>query len=125
MILEMLSEAEVPLSAAEIHERLPLAVDLATVYRSLHYLEDRAEAESFGFTSAERGTERYFFRRKEPHVHFFRCERCHRFLNLGECRIGGLIEELADARDLTIKTHTLYFTGFCGECGQEPGRAGG
>jgi len=38
MILEALSEAEVPLSAAEIHERLPLAVDLATVYRSLHYL---------------------------------------------------------------------------------------
>ncbi len=123
MILEMLSEAEVPLSAAEIHGRLPVAVDLATVYRSLHFLEDRAEAESFGFTSADQGTERYFFRRKEPHVHFFRCERCRRFLNLGECRIGGLIEELADGRGLTIKAHTLYFTGFCDECEPERGRS--
>lgn len=119
MILDILSEAEVPLSAAEIHRRLQIAIDLATVYRSLHFLEDATEAESFSFTCAERGTERYFFRRKDPHVHFFHCERCHRFLNLGECRIEGLIHEIAESRGLTITAHTLYFTGFCAECGQD------
>jgi Fur family ferric uptake transcriptional regulator len=121
-VYETLQGSEVPLSAAEIYKRIPMNLDLATVYRSLHYFEDQGKIESFSFTCAEKGTERYFYRRKEPHAHFFHCEGCHKFINLGDCRVGGMLQDIESDYGVKIESHTLYFTGLCGGCSGEPGK---
>lgn len=77
--------------------------------------------ESFNFTCEEKGTERYFYRRKTPHVHFFHCEGCHRFIALGDCRVGEMLKDMEGEYGVRIRSHTLYFTGLCGDCSGRDG----
>lgn len=121
-VLEILSLATEPLSAQAIFSRTGTSFDQATVYRTLHYLEDRGYCESFVLYCREHGTERFFspVRSGEgktlPHRHWFHCERCHGFSDLGTCAIESLTERYERERELIVHTHTLYFTGVCKEC---------
>ena len=115
-VLEVVEKSEVPLSASEVFKSIEISLDLATVYRSLIYFEDRGLMESFSFTCSEKRTERYYYHRREPHEHFFHCEGCHRFIDLGECRIDDLLSGMEKDYGVHIHTHTLYFTGLCGAC---------
>lgn len=114
----VLGAAIEPLSALAVASRLEGVCDQATVYRALHWLESNGEAESFALHCTEHGTERYYAPRSETHRHWFHCESCHRFVDLGACVIGELVEGLARERGLSVRTHTLYLTGLCPECGK-------
>jgi len=116
-VLAALDGASEPLSAASILERLgPASCDLATVYRSLDYLERGGRAESFVLRCSEHGTERYFVSSARPHRHWFHCESCHRFVDLGECRLGRLSAELEREHGLEVRRHSLSFSGLCAAC---------
>jgi Fur family ferric uptake transcriptional regulator len=115
-VLSALDQARQPLSAAGVVELMNGACDQATVYRALHYLESAALAESFVLSCTEHGVERYYASRNAPHRHWFHCECCHRFIDLGACRIGGLVTELEKDHELTVSRHTLYLTGVCRDC---------
>jgi Fur family transcriptional regulator, ferric uptake regulator len=115
-VLAALDAARAPLSAAEVAESLDGACDQATVYRALHYLEETGRAESFVFSCSEHGVERYYASRRAAHRHWFHCESCHRFIDLGECRIGGLVSRLERELGLRVDRHTMYLTGTCGDC---------
>lgn len=115
-VLALLEASPIPLSALEIHKSSALVMDLATVYRTLHYLESQGFAESFYFTCSEKGAGRYYCRRRKPHIHFFHCSSCHKFIPLGECRLKNIEEALERENDLRISDHTLYFKGICGSC---------
>ncbi len=122
-VLAALDGAAEPLSAALVVDRVNGACDQATVYRALHYLETAGFAESFVLSCAEHGVERYYASRSAPHRHWFHCERCHRFIDLGACKIGSLVAELEKDHDLTVARHTLYLTGTCKDCSGRGGAA--
>ncbi|MDX9783137.1 MAG: transcriptional repressor [Spirochaetia bacterium] len=115
----LLDKAEKPLSALDLGQGLEGLCDLATVYRSLHYLEEKGFAESFVLHCSAHGTERYYVSREAPHRHWFHCERCHRFVDLGACRIGPLLKSMEADAGVQIRHHALYATGLCEACSEK------
>jgi Fur family transcriptional regulator, ferric uptake regulator len=116
-ILTALDAAEEPLSAAGVLERLESSCcDQATVYRSLDHLEQSGKVESFVLRCTEHGTQRYFVSASRPHRHWFHCESCHRFIDIGKCRLGDLAAEIESEHGLEIRRHSLYFSGLCAQC---------
>ena len=59
-VLDILMCAEEPLSAAAVQTASGNTFDPATIYRTLHYLEQKGRAESFVLHCREHGTERYY-----------------------------------------------------------------
>ena len=114
-ILAAVSSSEIPLSAAAIHARLG-TMDLATVYRGLHYLEKNDFITSFHFTCETRGGERYYFGSEAGHLHFFHCRRCHIFIPIEECGIFSVEKEVEKRYAVNIENHILHYTGCCGKC---------
>ncbi len=92
------------------------ACDQATVYRALHYLEESGRAESFVLHCSEHGVERYYAPAASAHRHWFHCESCHRFLDLGSCRLGPMLGEVEAETGVRVMRHTLYMTGLCPAC---------
>ena len=120
--LAILRDAQEPLSAAAVQERIGVCCDQVTVYRSLHFLEENGLADSFILHCAQHGTERYYTAIDSPkdgysgHHHWFHCEVCHRFLDLGDCQLHRLVADYESTHQITVKSHTLYFTGICSSC---------
>jgi len=122
-VLEILEGARKPLSALEVGALSGALCDTATIYRSLHYLEENGLAESFVLFCTAHGTERYYVSHNAPHRHWFHCERCHRFVDLGACRVKPILTQMEKDTGVSIRNHTLYATGICAECGAA-GKAG-
>lgn len=119
MILKILEGAAEPLSAAGVYALVDGACDQATVYRSLAYLEGAGLAESFVMHCDAHGTERYYSSEKLGHRHWFHCSCCHRFVDIGACRLGPLVGELEAERGIRIERHALYLSGLCPDCAGE------
>jgi Fur family transcriptional regulator, ferric uptake regulator len=121
-IMEALASAKAPLSAAAIYDALGVSADQATVYRNLHLLEDEGLAESFILHCADHGTERYYTAAADPaegehsHRHWFHCEKCHSFTDLGSCKICDLVSAYENEYGISVRSHTLYLTGLCAKC---------
>lgn len=127
-VLDILAGASEPLSAGEIRDSLLVAVDQATVYRTLHYLEENGFADSFILHCAAHGTERFYTAAADadgaemPHRHWFHCEACHEFIDLGDCGLVSRLDAYESRFGIEVKTHTLYLTGICSRCrGPVPG----
>lgn len=117
--LEILRSADHPLTAGEIHAVANPPCDQATVYRTLHYLESRGFIDSFALRCSAHGTERYYTYYDGPnkhHRHWFHCECCHRFIDLGLCSIESLLYDYSKTHDFEIRSHTLTLMGVCQEC---------
>ncbi len=129
-ILAILREAESPVSAIQVAKGFPdeAGPDQATVYRTLHWLEENGFADSFVLHCSNHGTERYYSAIRDPggnqlpHRHWFHCVACHRFTDLGTCGLRGLLEGYERDLGLRIEGHTLYCTGLCADCGGAPDR---
>ncbi len=115
-VLRFLDSATSPMAVADVARALRRSCDLATVYRVLHRLETRGLVESFAFDCQKRGVERYWQRRRSAHRHFFHCESCHRFVDIGACRLERLSAEVQRGLGVEIQSHTLYYTGICSDC---------
>ncbi len=122
-IMETLARAKAPLSAQAVYEALKVSADPATVYRNLHALEDEGLADSFILHCAGHGTERYYTALTRPgeggedaHRHWFHCEKCHRFTDLGSCKLAPLVADFEASHGLTVRAHSLYLTGICARC---------
>ena len=114
--LAALGSALEPLSAAGVLAAIGACCDQATVYRALHYLESSGFAESFVLHCSEHGTERYYVSAATTHRHWFHCESCHRFIDLGACRLGDIIEDLEAELGLKVSRHVMYLAGLCEAC---------
>lgn len=128
-ILAILQGACSPLSAIEVTRAFPESAgpDQATVYRTLHWLEEGGFADSFVLHCMQHGTERYYAAILDenggalPHRHWFHCVSCHRFTDLGGCRLETLLEGYEKDLGLKIEGHTLYCTGVCAACAGQNG----
>jgi Fur family ferric uptake transcriptional regulator len=121
-VLDLLLSADEPLSAADVYSRMPAGADQVTVYRTLHYLEEQGFAESFILHCETHGTMRYYSASESAgdnahgHHHWFHCERCHRFIDLGNCKMDALVREYERDNGIEISSHMLYLTGVCASC---------
>lgn len=123
-VQDILDAAGTPLCALDVEERAGSLCDPATIYRALHYLEERGLAESFVLHCEAHGTERYYVSGKAQHRHWFHCERCHRFVDLGACRVEPILRDMEEDTGVTIRSHTFYASGCCAAC-RDLGAAGG
>ncbi len=118
-VLEAITQAKEPVSARRLCEKFQSDYDPATIYRALHYLEGKGRLDSFILHCSEHGTERYYVLHSGEHRHWFHCERCHRFTDLGLCRFDDLVAQMSAEKGLAITSHTFYATGVCPECRQK------
>ncbi len=115
MILEKIQNSDQPLCAQQIYEEMKEALDLATVYRGLKYLEENSEISSFLLDCSERGVERYYSSFFAHHKHYMHCMACHRFTPIDTCPLGGF-ESLEKKTGFRIDEHFLTLKGLCKKC---------
>lgn len=116
--LDVLQTATYPLSANEVFAKILLPCNPATIYRALHYLEEKEYAHSFVLHCTAHGTERYYTITPpdNQHHHWFHCEQCHRFIDLGNCDLHPLIRVYQAKLGIEVTGHTLNLTGSCANC---------
>jgi Fur family ferric uptake transcriptional regulator len=118
-LLEVLRMSHEPVSASHLLQHPSIRFDQATVYRNLHYLEEKGMADSFILHCTEHGTERYYsYRSCEDgvHHHWFHCRTCHRFIDLGDCQYDEQLARWEQAYGFTVSDHTFFLTGQCKNC---------
>ena len=115
-MLRVLEEERRPLSNQEIHQRLPRgAGDLATVYRSIQLLDRLGAVKRFEFGD---GVARFALvdERHQGHQHHLVCTRCASMVEIGDCVVRELEEQVATQSKFTAVTHRLEFFGICPAC---------
>jgi len=123
-VLHILTEKESPLTAQEISSLVKEQMNPVTVYRTLHYLESNGYCESFLLHCSKKGTERYYIPLVDheghtcSHHHWFHCENCHQFIDLGSCKIDSLLDSYTKELGITILHHNLSLSGICHSCRQ-------
>ncbi|MCC7377629.1 MAG: transcriptional repressor [Verrucomicrobiales bacterium] len=121
-ILAVLQQNPHPLTNREIFAALrPGQCDLATVYRSLHLLEDMGLVARFDFGD---GVARFEIVRGDSraHHHHLVCTSCTTIVELEDCLAKEWEERIARASGFTGVTHKLEFFGLCPSCQDgEPG----
>ena len=117
-VIEVLSDQDCALSAAEVEQRLraegrPTA--RATVYRALELLVDHGLAER---VLVGEGQAR--FEAVEPsghHHHHLVCGQCGRLVAFDDPGLERAIDDLSDRLGVTVDSHDVLLRGACERCG--------
>ena len=116
LILSILKDAAVPLTAREIYirgtEKEPLLAK-STVYRNLEAMLARGE---LTHGRLETGESFYALVDEHAHKHYMICKDCNAMLDLPECPLGYLEKQLAETADFTVTDHVIQLYGYCCEC---------
>jgi Fur family ferric uptake transcriptional regulator len=115
-ILEVLRRHPHPLTSRELREALPdQGCDLATIYRSLHLLEEMGLVKRFDFGD---GAARFELIEvgDDGHHHHLICRDCGTVVEIDEC-ISPELERALEARHgFADVSHKLEFFGVCPRC---------
>lgn len=104
------------MSNKEIFAALPKGdCDLATVYRSMHLLEGMGMVKRFDLGD---GVARFELLQEgdDGHHHHLICTRCSDIVEIDECVMHGLEEQIAQRNGFKAVTHRLEFFGICPDC---------
>ena len=104
------------MSAREIHNALTRCdCDLATVYRSMHMLEEMGMVKRFDFGD---GCARFELLAEgdDGHHHHLVCTRCAGVVEIDECSMRELEQRIASRNGFKSVTHKLEFFGVCPRC---------
>jgi Fur family ferric uptake transcriptional regulator len=115
-ILNILRRHPHPWSIREIFLALPRGdCDLATVYRSMHLLEQMGIVKRFDFGD---GSARFelLIEGDDGHHHHLVCTECSRIVEVGECFPESLEQKIAVRNGFKAVTHKLEFFGVCPGC---------
>ena len=115
-ILGILHEQAHPMSNKEIFAALSKGdCDLATIYRSMHLLESMGMVKRFDLGD---GVARYELLGEDDdgHHHHLVCTRCAEVVEIEECSMDGLEEQIARHNGFKAVTHRLEFFGICPSC---------
>ncbi|MCE5192814.1 MAG: Fur family transcriptional regulator [Candidatus Cryosericum sp.] len=113
VILNVLLEAEKPLTAEEILERLQADIALSTVYRTLDKLVRRGYVQQ---TLLSTDGHAVFELTGKAHRHYMVCLDCHRMFPLASCPIKGFHDRSAEEVDFEVVDHSLVLYGYCHDC---------
>jgi Fur family ferric uptake transcriptional regulator len=115
-LLEILRKQPHPLSIKELYAALPAGhCDLATVYRSMHLLESMGMVKRFDLGG---GVARFELLADgdDGHHHHLVCTRCAAVVELHDCFMREMEEEIAARNHFKSVTHRLEFFGLCPSC---------
>jgi len=115
-ILKVLQQNPHPLTNKEIFQALPAGeCDLATVYRSLHLLEDMGLVKRYDFGD---GVARFEIARDAHghHHHHLICTRCSSIVEIEDCLADEWEKRIARESGFRMVTHKLEFFGLCPRC---------
>ena len=116
LIMSVLREAAVPLTAGEIYarcvQRQPTLAK-STVYRNLEAMQGRGEVSAGLLENGER-----LYAAAEPHAHkhYMICKDCNARLDLPACPMDALEKEIARRGGFTVTDHVIQLYGYCREC---------
>lgn len=115
-ILDVLRRRRGPMTAKEIFAALPSGdCDLATVYRSMHLLEDMGMVKRFEFGEGGARFE-LLGEGDDGHHHHLVCTRCSDIVEIEECFPEALERSIASRNGFKFVTHKLEFFGVCPRC---------
>src|SRR5512140_511816 len=112
-ILDALARGSHPVSIKELFKSLPKSeCDLATVYRSMHLLENMGLVKRYDFGD---GTARFELLREgdDGHHHHLVCTRCAQVVEIEECGMTDLEQRIAASNGFAGVSHKLEFFGVC------------
>lgn len=115
-ILAILEESSLPITVADVHERLRKAdetVDLVTVYRNVAMLQELGLVNPVGL---HEGQMRYEIRYGREHHHHIQCRGCGQIVDLMLCPLKKLTELVERQTRFSVEGHTLEFFGWCPQC---------
>ena len=115
-LLEILRKQSHPLSIKEIFAALPAGhCDLATVYRSMHLLESMGMVKRFDLGG---GVARFELLADgdDGHHHHLVCTGCSAVVELHDCFMSEMEDEIAARNQFKAVTHRLEFFGLCPGC---------
>lgn len=104
------------MSNKEIFAALPKGeVDLATVYRSIHLLEEMGLVKRYDFGD---GTARFELLAEgdDGHHHHLVCTQCAKVVEIEECFTEELENRIAMRNGFKAISHKLEFFGICPDC---------
>ena len=120
-IVRLLHSSEVPLTLAEIHQKLKgESCDFATVFRFVSILEQKELVERVAWID---GTTRHEIRARDGqhhHHHYLICRTCHKVEPIEECVVESFEDRIAKDRGYAGLSHSLQLSGVCPAC-QNPG----
>jgi Fur family ferric uptake transcriptional regulator len=117
IILQLLVSLDDHLSAEEVHEILKKEypeqnIGIATIYRTLNFLEEVNLISSISFG---KDGKKYEGNRKEHHDHLI-CIKCGAIVEFMSDDIEKKQEEIASKNGYKITDHTLQIYGICPKC---------
>jgi len=115
-ILEILRSHPHPLTNREILAAMPRGqCNLATIYRSMHLLEEMGMVKRFDFGD---GVARFELVREgeDGHHHHLVCVHCSQIVEIKDCFPRELEKEIALRNGFKSITHKLEFFGVCPRC---------
>lgn len=115
-ILEILGRHRHPMTNKEVYSNLGKKdCDLATIYRSMHLLEEMGIVKRFDFGDGVARYELVGDERNEHHHHLI-CMRCSEVVEIEECFPMELERKIAEKNGFKSITHKLEFFGVCPQC---------
>lgn len=115
VILGELMRERDDVTAQELHERLRergAGIGLATVYRTLGRLAESGVVDALSHHPGE-----LCYRWcGEQHHHHLVCSRCHKVVELSECKVGPWLDRAAAALGFVATGHRLEVAGLCADC---------
>jgi Fe2+ or Zn2+ uptake regulation protein len=115
-ILAVLEQSSLPITVAEIHERLKKGkapADLVTIYRNVAMLQGLDLVNPVGL---HEGQMRYEVRHGREHHHHIQCRGCGQIVDLMLCPLKKLTELVERQTKFSVDSHALEFFGWCPQC---------
>jgi len=113
----LLQRTRQPVSVTEIFEQLQrekVAIDLVTVYRTVHVLKELGLLVQLELH--QEGLSRYELKEGRKHHHHIRCQICGQIVDLLLCPLKKVTKLIEQQTQFIVDDHTLEFTGLCPEC---------
>jgi Fur family ferric uptake transcriptional regulator len=114
VLLELSRERD-DITAQELWRRLRernSQTGLATVYRTLALLADKAVVD----TLSHHGTELCYRLCTDSHHHHLVCSSCHRVVEVEQCGLGNWLDTVAAQHGFVATDHRVEITGLCEAC---------
>jgi Fur family transcriptional regulator, ferric uptake regulator len=116
IILQVLGEVSIPLTAEDVLERVNAAlpgIALSTVYRTLDELVSRGSVQR---TLLSNDGHAFFELVGNVHRHYMVCLACHRMFPISSCPVEDFAHSAAEELGFEVTDHSLVLYGYCRHC---------